>query len=140
LDGGMLHIRVGRAYNLRMSAQLTKKYSIIVRVRRGDGSISDEKLSEKSGGLNSINPSFEIVADILLGSETARSAGASIEVEIVSRHHLRNSSSRGVAIVALSSVISSGRLASRTYPLRDADTGELARGELELELSWASTL
>jgi len=140
LDGGMLHCRIGRAYNLRRSAQLTKKFSVVMRVRRGDGSISEEKLSEKSGGLNSINPSFELCSDMLLGSDTARSASASVEVEIVCRHHLRNSTSRGVAIVPLEFVISSGRLASRKYPLRDADTGELTKGELELELAWASTL
>lgn len=140
LDGGMLHCRIGRAYSLRTSAQLTKMFSIIVRVTRGDGSVANEKLYEKSGGLNSINPSFELSSNILLESDTVRSPGATVEVEIVCRHHLRNSTSRGVAIVTLQSIISPGRLPNRKYPLRDADTGELVRGELELELAWASTL
>ena len=140
LDGGMLHVHVCRAFNLRASAQLTKRYSIVVRVRRGiDGSIVSLKTNEKSG-MNAVNPSLDVRSDILLDSETAHAEDAIIEVEIVVQHFVRKSTSRGMATVSLSSVIDAGRLATRLYELRNPDTGERVRGELELELAWASTL
>ena len=139
LNGGFLHVHISRALNLQSSAQLTKKFKLVIRVVRGGEIVisrehSRDGLSKSNSG---VNPVFVISTDLLLDSETANDPEANLEVEILVDHFVKRSSSRGKAVIPICDILEEGRIHSR-YKLRKVD--QRRAGEVELTLVYTSTV
>lgn len=139
LNGGFLHVHISRALNLQTSAQLTKKFKLVIRVVRGDDVVISREHSRNglSKSISSVNPIFDISTDLLLDSETANDPEANLEVEILVDHFVKRSSSRGKAVIPICDILEEGRIHSR-YKLRKVD--QRRAGEVELTLVYTSTV
>ena len=140
VNGGFLHVHVNRCLNLQSSAQLTKKFKIVVSVIRNEQVVlmREHSKSGLSKSNSSVNPVFDISTDVLLDSETAQDPDTELSVEILVDHYIKKPSSRGKATISMQDIVDAGRLHDRWKLVKEGD--EHDRGLVEMTVTYTSTV